>query len=55
MLRPDGRIYLGWADFADLDLIEGLMADRDLRFQRMDEASDRISLFVAYEMTRPNR
>ena len=55
MLRPDGRIYLGWADFADLDVIEGLMADHDLRFQHIDEASDQISLFVVYEMTRANR
>ena len=49
--RDDGRIYLAWAGFADLDFIEVLMADHRVSFLRIDEASDDTSLFVAYEAT----
>ena len=55
VLRPDGRIYLGWADFADLDFIEGLMADHGAQFRRIDQASDDTSLFVVYEAAFPSR
>ncbi len=49
VLRPGGRVYLGWADFADLDFIEGLMAQQGFGFQLIDEARDDTSRFVVYE------
>lgn len=51
ILKPGGRFYLGWADFADLDFIEGLMTEHGAHFARIDEVRDDISLFVAYEGT----
>ena len=53
--RPEGRLYLGWADFADLDFIEGLMADHKLRFRCIDAITDDTSQFVVYEATFSSR
>ena len=51
--RDGGPIYLGSADFADLDFIEALMTDHRVSFLRIDDASDDTSLFVVYEAAIP--
>lgn len=52
-LRPGGRLYLGWADFADLSFVESLITSQGGRFQRLGEARDDTSLFVAYRVDFP--
>ncbi len=51
VLQPEGRIYLGWADFADLEFVEQLIVEHGGRFRRIDQAHDDVSLFVVYEVT----
>lgn len=48
-VKRGGRLYLGWADFADFDFIEGLLARRTRRFERIAEAGDHTSIFAVYE------
>jgi len=52
-LRSGGRLYLGWADFADLDFIESLISSHGGRFRRLGEARDDTSLFVVYGIDFP--
>ena len=54
-LVPDGRLYLGWADFADFGFIEGLMAAQGGCFRRIGEARDEVSLFAVYEVRLTDR
>ncbi len=50
-LKPDGRIYMSWADFADLQFIEALFDEHEASYERLDHVSDGTSIFVAYEVT----
>ncbi len=50
-LNPGGRIYISWADFADLQFFEELLGKHGMRYERIDEVTDGTSLFVAYKVT----
>jgi release factor glutamine methyltransferase len=50
-LKPGGRIYMSWADFADLQFIEALFDEHEASYERLDHVSDGTSIFVAYEVT----
>jgi release factor glutamine methyltransferase len=50
-LKPGGRIYMSWADFADLQFIEALFDEHEASYMRLDHVSDGTSIFVAYEVT----
>lgn len=51
-LRPGGRLYFSWADFADFAFIEALMTEAGFRFKRVGEATDDVSAWAVYELHR---
>lgn len=48
-LGPEGRLYITWADFADFQVLEDMIAAHGGRYFRVAEARDEISLFAVYE------
>ena len=49
-LRPGGRLYITWADFADFSVLEAVIAEHGGRYDRIAEGRDEVSLFAVHEV-----
>lgn len=51
-LAKNGKIYLGWADFADIKVISSLCEQHNLKERIVGETNDDKSLFVVFEISK---
>ena len=48
-LRPSGRLYITWADFAGFHVLEDMIGAHSGRYTRIAQVRDEVSLFAVYE------
>ena len=49
-IANNGRVYLSWADFADINLIENLCSKHSYNYKIIQRKKDNTSLFVVFEI-----
>lgn len=51
-LKPNGKVYLGWGDFADMDLLKKLSQEQNITLKLVGSktAPDKNETFLAYEL-----